>query len=554
MRYKEILEEGAKAFLPMYQGLPILDQQDITNFIDKVERAFGRKDRVTWFCRWHRIWYVNQIVPELEAKRAREAREAGQPEPTEPLVSEKTWRRMLSSISPSITFEEAVSEAGDTLSSFKNFEHYMDLPIQGIKDIVWDKQMPDDLLEQFDNIEAEWQETLKRSVRLQPSDEKIIDFKNGWAWWNLNRSGCRDEANAMGHCGNGEGKSNETILSLRKQMDDYHLEPHLTFILQDGDTLGEMKGRNNEKPVERYHKMIKALLMSKYVQEIKGGGYLPEENFDLKDLPEAEQEEIKRKKPGLRPAWELWAEYQANLKKGIKLEEHEINMLHRKVEREADRYGGAEEFLWGEDEMIIEKKSLHSYTMVTRSLVSELSNLLEGDDLVEMIEKYASNDQDLKDADRMARHVENLFYIPMVKTILPYDMDYRLYQVSQRLNDKEEVELFMGISEFLYLEDEDTYGLSTFDEESDGNNIERFDHIEGFTDPIEQAIFDYLLAEHKKEFGWGKEKGPGGDPSSVAYAVLAQFGSKDDQNGGGGRYYTPTIDDPRQMRFDFDKE
>ena len=553
MRYKEILEEGAKAYLSMYQGLPIMDQADITNFIEKVEKAFGRKDRVTWFCRWHRIWYVNQIVPELEARRAREAREAGQPEPTEPLVSEKAWRRMLSSISPTITLEDAVSEAGDTLSSFKNFEHYMDLPIQGIKDIVWEKQMPDDLLEQFHELENEWQETLKRAVRLQPSDEKIIDFKNGWAWWDLHRSGCRDEANAMGHCGNGDGKSNETILSLRKQLDDYHLEPHLTFILQDGNTLGEMKGRNNEKPVERYHKMIKALLMSKYVQEIKGGGYLPENNFELKDLPENEQTELKRIKPGLRPAWEIWYDYKVKLKKGEKLDEEEIDLIHRKVERETDKYGGVEEFLWGKDEMIIEKKSLHSYTVVTRSMVSALSNLLEGDDLVEMIEKYADNDEDLKDADRMARHVEDRFYLPMVKAIIPYDIEYQLYQVSSRLNDDEEVELFMGISDFLYLEDEETYGLRTFDEESDGDSIERFEGIT-FNDAIEQAIFDYLYADYKKEHGWGTQKGPGGDPSMVVNAILAELGSKDKTNGSGGRYYTPTIDDPRQMRFDFDKK
>jgi len=288
-------------------------------------------------------------------------------------------------------------------------------------------------------------------------------------------------------------------------------------------------------------------------KQIKGGGYLPENNFELKDLPENEQTEIKRIKPGLRPAWEIWYDYKVKLKKGEKLDEEEIDLIHRKVERETDKYGGVEEFLWGKDEMIINRTSLHSYTMVTRSMVSALSSLLEGDDLVEMIEKYADNDEDLKDADRMARHVEDRFYLPMVKAIIPYDIEYQLYQVSSRLNDEEEVELFMGISDFLYLEDEETYGLRTFDEESDGDNIERFEGIT-FNDAIEQAIFDYLYADYKKEHGWGKQKGPGGDPSMVVNAILAELGSKDKTNGSGGRYYTPTIDDPRQMRFDFDKK
>ena len=45
MRYRQILEEGAKAYLPMYQGLPILDQDDITNFIDKIEKKFSQGPR-----------------------------------------------------------------------------------------------------------------------------------------------------------------------------------------------------------------------------------------------------------------------------------------------------------------------------------------------------------------------------------------------------------------------------------------------------------------------------------------------------------------------------
>ena len=332
-----------------------------------------------------------------------------------------------------------------------------------------------------------------------------------------------------------------------------HLQPHVTFILHDNTSLGEMKGRNNEKPTEKYHSMIKALLLSDYVQEIHGGGYLPEENFALEDLPREDQEEIKKKKPGLRPAWELWNEYKAKLEKGIEVEPHELEVIHKKVEREADKYGGVEEFVWAKDEMIIESKSLDTYTTITNSLVSALSELLEGDDLVEIIEQFSEDDDDFNDADRMARAVESRFYIPMVKVLLPYDIDYRMYQVSARLTDKEEVELYIGIGDFLYIEDEDLQGINTFDDENDGDT-ERFDHIDGFSDPIEQAIFDYILAEDKKHNGWGSDKGPGGDKSSLAHAILAEMGNKNAKNGRSGRYYTPTISDPRQMEFDFDKK
>src|SRR5690606_32771565 len=182
----------------------------------KVERKFARKDRVTWFCRWHRIWYMSHVEPELEARRAREAREADQPVPEEPVISEKTWRKLLVAVSPSITKEQAIAQADEILSSLHEYEHYLQLPIQNIKNIVWEKQSPDELLDLFREEEKEWQASLKenRAVRIRAQDDQIIDFGNGWAWWDLNRSGCREEGDAMGHCGNGSGSYNETVLSL----------------------------------------------------------------------------------------------------------------------------------------------------------------------------------------------------------------------------------------------------------------------------------------------------------------------------------------------------
>ena len=554
MRYKQILEEGAKAYLPMYQGLPVLHQDLVEDFIDRAEKIFVRKDRVTWFCRWHRIWVVNHSQAELEARRDREAKEAGQPIPSEPLVSDKTWRKLLSSVSPSITHEHAVSEASDTLSAMKRFEHYLNLPIQAIKNVVWEKQMPDELLEQFDKLEEEWKQSLKdnRAVRIQPSDERIIDFKNGWGWWDLNRGGCRDEAEAMGHCGNGHGNYDETILSLRKQLDDTHLSPHLTFILHDGRTLGEMKGRNNEAPAAKYHGMIKALLLSKYVQDIKGGGYLPENNFKLADLPEADQEEIKTKKPQLRPAHEMWSEYRKNLENGIEIGSEQLDAIRKKVESEADKYGGAERFDWDKNEMIVDSRPLSSYTSFTNSMVSRLSELLEGEELIEIIEQFADQDSDKDNAERIAGAIEKKYYLPMVETILPYDIEFYLHEMQSRLTRDEKVEHFMDISGFLYTDDEELDSINALDDESDSfDDFDRFQNID-FRDAIEHAIFDYILASMKKNFGRGQER-PDPDKHGLAQTILSEYGSQDRKNGTGGRYYTPTINDPRQMQFDFDK-
>ena len=77
-----------------------------------------------------------------------------------------------------------------------------------------------------------------------------------------------------------------------------HWVPHLTFIYnKESGMLGEMKGYGNQKPTKKYHDVIRTLIMSEHVKGIVGGGYLPEENFSVWDLADAE--ELVNKKPAL---------------------------------------------------------------------------------------------------------------------------------------------------------------------------------------------------------------------------------------------------------------
>lgn len=113
----------------------------------------------------------------------------------------------------------------------------------------------------------------------------------------------------MGHCGNGSGNHGETILSLREVVDRGGrtlLRPCLTFILNTNTgNLGEMKGRGNSKPAAKYFPYIEALLELDIVQGILGGGYMPENNFDFYELPQASQKKILAKKPALMVPQEL---------------------------------------------------------------------------------------------------------------------------------------------------------------------------------------------------------------------------------------------------------
>jgi hypothetical protein len=188
-----------------------------------------------------------------------------------------------------------------------NLEHFLGLQYGPIQDLVFAWQSADNLFETFRKLEQDMKDKLSeddRKLEPQEGDELVLDCGGGWAWWQLSRAFCTAEAKAMGHCGNeGSQDPNERILSLRqKEMrggKTYYV-PYLTFIINDG-WLGEMKGRNNDKPVARYFPYIVKLLESDLVTGINGGGYLPEHNFDITDLPEATQKKLYDKKSGLMP-------------------------------------------------------------------------------------------------------------------------------------------------------------------------------------------------------------------------------------------------------------
>lgn len=119
------------------------------------------------------------------------------------------------------------------------------------------------------------------------------------------------------------------------------------------------------------------------------------------------------------------------------------------------------------------------------------------------------------------------------------------------------MEHYLPIRDFLYEDEETLQSVDTFDEEYEDNDFDHLSNIE-FSDPIEIALFDYVVAEQKKKYGgWGGRNSAGGNKHEVAAVVLAEYGDKDaDEEASrkaGHRVYTPTINDPRQMSFDFDK-
>lgn len=140
-------------------------------------------------------------------------------------------------------------------------------------------------------------------VKPDPGTKKILDLGNGRAWYSLGRGSCSAEGKAMGHCGNVPSeKEGDRVLSLRTEHKDskgnvLH-EPHATFIV-NGGYLGEMKGRGNTKPGQKYHQDIASLLLHHKIKGIVGGGYLHHQNFNIEDLNPEQKGKILAQKPNI---------------------------------------------------------------------------------------------------------------------------------------------------------------------------------------------------------------------------------------------------------------
>ena len=154
---------------------------------------------------------------------------------------------------------------------------------------------------------------------LKPDDKtkKLIDLGNGWGWYDLGKGYDADEGSAMAHCGNVNAQGvedyedhpnhNDRILSLRKEHnidgEIYH-EPRLSFIENNG-YIGESKGFGNSKPAAKYHDAIVQLLKHPRIKENVGGGYAPNNNFYLNDLPKEKLDKLLKDKPNLEKLWKL---------------------------------------------------------------------------------------------------------------------------------------------------------------------------------------------------------------------------------------------------------
>lgn len=313
MRYREFavsLFENRQQYRQMLQGMVnanIIPQRMADETLNKIRKLLKRQDRITWWLRWFRLLVTFSHYKKMLDNAPRDFDMYDEYVALEDRIKENFEKIT------KVRWDSATGKGYDDLYFWNrylgldsaNLEHISGMfeQIPQLENMQWNINLnPEQIIDQIRNIEREWQES-RRAWVTPESGDVIIDglvYNNGeQAWVKLDRGACRSEGDAMGHCGNVPSvKPGDRILSFRTIRGEEH-KPHLTFILDGRGYLGEMKGRANEKPQEKYHKYIVDLLKKPFIKGIKGGGYAPEENFELTDLPEQQMEALLDEKPAL---------------------------------------------------------------------------------------------------------------------------------------------------------------------------------------------------------------------------------------------------------------
>ena len=317
MRFRELLE-GQNYEMMFTSFVDLTHQGDyVRRQLAEVRRFLKKDDRIVWFLRLFRIGLLARFEESWRQKLPSDIDETGLGKLSNVLKSYVFQYSQPSGLPTAAVMEGGIELAARPRWWLSQLEHFLSLPIPEIQTHVFKYDNPMTLMNTFRAYEKKWQDSRQGLIPQQEAEEGaqvVLRFPNGYAWWLLDKAYCPLEAKAMGHCGNQpRAGSTDKILSLRKaekRGKQTFYVPYATFILHDGGKLGEMKGRFNSSPKNAFeegyapsdfHDEIFALLKLPMIKVIIGGGYMPEENFKVADLPPEQIEALGEVKPQMLP-------------------------------------------------------------------------------------------------------------------------------------------------------------------------------------------------------------------------------------------------------------
>lgn len=306
--YEDMFNDVRKVLQDTDETISLSFEKSIKDIITRAKSVLKKSNIIVWFLRQWKIGLLISIIrnnPELE-KIANPL--------IDKLIADLANRGGYNLVGRDQYFSMYVSST----NILQKLGHFLSLPIPQIQNYDYGfKPMNNVLMVDFPDYEETWKAQAKELIPYDPTDgEVLIKFNDGYFWQDLKREYCRTEGNAMGHCGNSAAyKNGDTVLSLRqmvKRGDKQYVRPCLTFILQRDGYLGEMKGRANNKPEEKYHKYIVPLLKQDYIKGIRGGGHAADQNFSINDLDEDVRDQLVEEKPTLGTLWDIYRKNGAN--------------------------------------------------------------------------------------------------------------------------------------------------------------------------------------------------------------------------------------------------
>ena len=157
---------------------------------------------------------------------------------------------------------------------------------------------------QMYEISDDWHNQMKASGSVtEEHGHKLIQYPDGFYWIDLETNNCKAEGKAMGHCAK---SSADTLLSLRQRKTDGSIEPFVTIAIDYNSNIptdenGEFniknvkpdelyteiyqcKGKNNKKPIAKYHPYIVDLYLKYKIGTEMGNEYMESEDFHIDDI------------------------------------------------------------------------------------------------------------------------------------------------------------------------------------------------------------------------------------------------------------------------------
>jgi hypothetical protein len=261
-----------------YKIKNFINDEDIINYVNELSPKFS-------------IWYANKIFILYKEKIKNYISENNSNEETINYYKEQL-NKIKNKIPITLDNDDKDKFLYKLLSSnkhvFSSINDWLKSPLRTEKINLSELSLKD----AYHKSELWHEEIVATGVVVNEKGTILMTFDDGYYWIDLETNSCEDEANAMGHCGISNGT---TLYSLRCNQ-----KPVITAAIdEDVMNIVQMKGKQNKKPLDKYHKYIVELLCSPnvssdvkllnkdlHIQGIIPAEYLPENDFELQDLSE----------------------------------------------------------------------------------------------------------------------------------------------------------------------------------------------------------------------------------------------------------------------------